>query len=150
MAEHRPQPGLTLEVTWFQPSRGGTPRLPVSDLAALRRLLTPYRDHERLVLCLDRDEGESGSVWVHLTGDRAWVTHFAQLGGVDSYCRDKGYRGEELVGFLLDNGQLDQIHRYWTVARGEGFRALEYFLKHGQRDPSLSWVQGPKSLQAPA
>ena len=87
------------------------PAQAVSDLAALRRLLTPYRDHERLVLCLDRDEGESGSVWVHLTGDRAWVTHFAQLGGVDSYCRDKGYGGEELVGFLLDKGQLDRKNR---------------------------------------
>ncbi len=150
MAEPRPQPGLTLDVTWFEPSRDGTPRLPVPDLATLRRLLTPYRDHVRLVVCLDRDEGESGAVWVHLTGDRAWVTHFAQLGGVDSYCRDEGYRGEEMVGFLLDNGQLDEIHRYWTVARGEGFQALEYFLQHGRRDPSLSWVQEPESLQEPA
>jgi hypothetical protein len=64
--------------------------------------------------------------------------------------RDKGYRGEEMIGFLLDNGQLDKIHRYWTVARGEGLRALEYFLQHGQRDPRLNWVQGPESLQEPA
>jgi len=50
-----------------------------------------------------------------------------------------GYSGpDEMVGFLLDNGQLDEIHRYWTVTRAEGLRALDYFLLHGERDPSLT------------
>jgi hypothetical protein len=100
---------------------------------------------------LERDGGESGAVWVHLTGDRAWVTHFTEMGGVDSYCRDLGYSGpDEMVGFLIDNGQLDHLHRYWTVRRAEGMRALEYFLQHGERDPGLSWVEQPQSLQEPA
>ena len=114
-------------------------------------MLAPYTKHERLVVYLDRDGGESGSVWVHLTGDRAWVTHFTQVGGEDSYCRDVRYTGPgQMVGFLLSNGQLDDVHRYWTVTRAKGLRALEYFIRHGERDPSLSWAVPPKSLQEPA
>lgn len=144
-------PGFSVQVVWFEPSRKGGPRLPVSAVAELRDILDPYQQHQRLVIYLDRDGGESGSVWVHLTGDRAWVTHFAQLGGVDSYCRDPGYDGpDEMVGFLLSNGQLDDVHRYWTVTRAAGLRALEFFLRHGIRDPALSWVEEPRSLQEPA
>jgi hypothetical protein len=73
------------------------------------------------------------------------------MGGVDSYCRDLGYSGpDEMVGFLLDSGQLDHLHRYWTITRAEGLRALGYFLQHGERDPGLSWVEQPQSLQEPA
>jgi hypothetical protein len=54
-----------------------------------------------------------------------------------------------MVGFLPDNGQLDHLHRYWTVTRAEGRRALEYFLKNGESDPGLSWVEQPASLQEP-
>src|SRR5688500_1702061 len=99
-----PMPGYTLVVTSSKPEREGTPRLPVPNVAALRRLLAPYCEHERLVVWLDRDEGETGSVWVHLTGDRAWVTHFVQLGGTDCYARDESRAGlAEMVGFVLDN-----------------------------------------------
>src|SRR5262245_20807017 len=98
-----PHHGFSALVVWFVPKREGGPRHPVPTVAALRRVLAPYADHERLVVYLDRDGSESGSVWVHLTGDRAWVTHFTQLGGRDSYCRDTGYRGDEMVGFQLSN-----------------------------------------------
>ena len=150
---HRDEPapaGFTVQVVWFTPKREGGPRHSVSTVTALRRVMAPYKGHERLVVYLDRDGGESGSVWVHLTGDRAWVTHFTQPGGVDSYCRDREYAGpDQMVGFLLSNGQLDDIHRYWTVRRAEGLRALEYFVRHGERDPGLSWVEQPQSLQEP-
>jgi len=144
-------PGFSVQVVWFAPKRESGPRHSVPTVAALRRVLAPYKGHERLVVYLDRDGGESGSVWVHLTSKRAWVTHFTQLGGVDSYCRDAGYSGpDEMIGFLLSNGQLDEIHRCWTVRRSEGLRALEYFVRHGERDPGLSWVEQPPSLQGPA
>jgi hypothetical protein len=144
-------PGFSVQVVWFAPTREGGPRHRVPTVAALRRVLAPYKEHERLVIYLDRDGGESGSVWVHLTGDRAWVTHFTQLGGVDSYCRDPGGSPpDQTIGFLLSNGQEDDIHRSWTVTRAHGFRALEYFLRHRGRDPGLSWVEQPSSLQEPA
>jgi hypothetical protein len=139
--------GLSVLLTWFSPSRGSSPPIALADVGALRAALPPYSNHERLVVCLDKDAGETGSVWVHLSADRAWVTHFTQLGGADSYARDESYRGDEMVGFLLDNGQLDEIHRYWTVTRSQGLQALAYFAQHGQRDPGLSWVQEPASLQ---
>jgi hypothetical protein len=140
--------GFSLQVVWFVPSRRGGPRHAVSEVADMRRLLAPYRDHERLVVYLDRDGGESGSVWIHVTGNRAWVTHFDQLGGVDSYCRDIAYHGpDRMIGFLLSNGQEDKIHRYWTVSRAKALRALEHFLQSGERDPRLSWGEPPLSLQ---
>src|SRR5262245_40850319 len=83
--------GASLPVVWSGPRREGGPRPPTPTAAALRRVLAPFTDHERLVVYLDRDGGEAGSVWVHLTGDRAWVTHFTQIGGPDSCCRDAGY-----------------------------------------------------------
>jgi hypothetical protein len=147
MAKRKPQPGFTLTVTWFEPERDAWSWVPVRDHATLHRLLAPYQQHQRLAVTLRRDEGETGEVLLHLTGDRAWVTHFTQPGGVDSYCRDNAYHGDELLGFLLSNGQLDQIHRYWTVTRADGLRALDYFLQTGERDPNLSWKQDPGSLQ---
>jgi hypothetical protein len=140
--------GFAVHVIWYTPVRAGSPYQSVTTVADLQAVLRPYWDHERLAVFLDRDGGESGAVWVHLTGDRAWVVYFTEMGGVDSYCRDAGYSGpDELVGFLLDNGQRDDIHRYWTVTRAEGLRALEYFLLHGERDPGLSWAEPTQSLQ---
>ena len=140
--------GFAVHVIWYAPVRAGGPYHPVTTAVDLHAVLEPYWSHERLAVFLERDGGDSGAVWLHLTGDRAWVTHFTEMGGVDSYCRDVGYSGrDEMVGFLLDNGQLDDIHRYWTVTRAEGLRALEYFLQHGERDPGLSWVSEPQSLE---
>ena len=138
-----------LELTWFALSRD-TELHPVADIDSLRRLLASHRDAERLAVYLERDEGERGSLWVHLTDERAWVTHWEQVGGPDSYCRDAAYRGtDEMVGFLLPNGQEDEIHRAWTVSRVEGLNALEFFFLHGERDPSLTWEQEPETLQEP-
>lgn len=143
-------PGDTVQVVWFVPTREGGPRHPVGSLTALRNVLAPYRDHERLVVYLDRDGGESGSVWVHLTGDRAWVSHTTQPGGIDSYGCDPGSRDSgERIGFLLSNGQRDEIHRYWTVTRAEGFRALEYFHCCGEPDPWLTWADEVPSWEQP-
>jgi hypothetical protein len=143
-------PGFAVQIVWFTPKREAGPHHSVSTVATLRRVLAPYMGHERLVVYLDRDGGESGSVWVHVTGDRAWVTHFTEIGGVDSYCRDPKCTGtDQMVGFLLSNGQLDEIHRSWTITLAEGMRALEYFLSHGERDPGLSWAAEPRSLQEP-
>ena len=146
---HEPAlPGFTVQVVRFAPSRECGLRQSVSTVPALRFLLAPYRDHERLIVYLDRDGGDSGSVWVHRSGDRNWVTHFVEPGGVDSYCRDPTYCGpDQMFGFLLSNGQLDDIHRHWTVSSVEGMRALEHFLLRGERDPGLSWVAEPQSLQ---
>jgi hypothetical protein len=151
MAKRKPEPGFMLTVVWNPGHQDGSRSFAVSDLAQLRRNLARYENYEQLVVYLDRDGGESGLVAVHATGDRAWITHFDELGGVDSYCRDVGYHGpDEMVPFMLSNGQVDDIHQYWTVSWAEGVRTLEYFLLHGERDPSLSWVAQPRSLQEPA
>lgn len=131
---------FSCHVCWFEPERGSGGLHHVARVSELRRLLQPYENHERLVIYLDRDLGESGSVWVHITGQRAFVSHTTLPGGIDSYCRDSSCKSRnDTVGFLLSNGQLDEFHWTWTVPRTDGVKALEYFLEHGDRDPSLSW-----------
>jgi hypothetical protein len=132
-------PGFTLQIVWFLPSRESGPRHSVETLDTLRQLLLPYRDYERLVIYLNRDDGDSGLVWVHITGDRAWVTYMTMPGGEDTYCRNIEKSPDEKIGFWLSNGQEDLIHWSWTVPRFDGMRALEYFLQYGERDPSLCW-----------
>lgn len=148
MAKGKSELGFTLTIVSSPGTSNGSCSITVSRVKQLRRWFARYDYYGQLGLYLDRDGGDSGSVWVHLSGDRAWVTHFDQLGGVDSYCRDLEYRGQdEMVEFMLSNGQVDEIHRYWTVTREEGLRALEHFLQFGDRDPTLSWVSEPESLQ---
>ena len=140
-------PGFSVQVVWFVPQREAGSRVSVTTGVALRRELLPYQNHERLVIYLDRDGGNSGSVWVHITGDRAQVSYFTEPGDVGSHCCDPQYDGpDEMVGFLLSNGQLDHYHRYWTVTRADAFRALDYFVEHAERDPTLNWVTDPRSI----
>ncbi len=142
--------GFSLQVVFFAPKFGSSPSQPVTTIADLHSFLGPYLTKDKLAIFLDRAGGESGAVWVHLSGDRAWVTHFTEMGGVDSYACDLEYNGpDELIGFLLDNRQLDEIHRYWTITKAEGLHALEYFLQHGENSPQLNWVSEPESLQTP-
>jgi hypothetical protein len=87
-------------------------------------------------------------VWAHFAGPRAWVTHYERPGGVDAHARStRGLKGlPERIGFRIDNGQEDEVHRSWTVPRTDGMRALEYFLLHGERHPDLDWVEQPGDL----
>lgn len=121
----------------------------VVDLPALRRLIRPYRRRQSFALYLDRDDFETGGVWAHFMRDRAWLAHFDFPGGTDSYARDPTINAsdDERIGFRLNNGQVDQIHPSWTVTRNEGIKALEYFLVHGEQDPSLQWVSQPGDLE---
>ena len=146
-----PETGFVLRIITFTTVPDVSWSEVVQYARTIRRRVERYRDEERLVVSLERDGGEAGSVYVHITGDRAWVGHFTQPGGIDSWCRDRDDAGsDKMLGFLLDNGQLDQVHRSWTIPRADGTRALEYFLLHGDRDPGLDWVSEPPSLQEPA
>ncbi len=139
----------TLGVTWFVPNRAG-PSCGVKTLEEFHSLTGPYRDVERLVVELDRAGGELGCVWVHFTGERAWVTHWETVGGSDLYCRaTDGFTSPDSVGFLLTNGQLDRIHPGWTVPRADGWRALEYFLGHGDVHPGLERATPEQSFGDP-
>jgi hypothetical protein len=150
---HRDQPippGFTIQVTWFVPSRETGPLHSVTSAEDVRHILGPYQNHERLFIDASRDGGDSGYVFVHLTGDHAFVAHFTQPGGIDSYCCDRSqFRSDVVIGFKLDNGQLDKFPRFWTVSRADGLKAIEYFVEHGERDPSLDWVEQPQSLEEP-
>src|SRR6476620_11658371 len=87
--------GCAIQLVYFEPKRKSVPAQQIASVAELRSVLEPFRDHERLVVYLDKNGGEAGSVYVHRTGDRAWVTHFETIGGVDSYCRDVGAADSE-------------------------------------------------------
>ena len=76
---------------------------------------------------------------------------------------DLGVARERRVGRALTGAKepdksadLEIVHpdvkRMLLQARSatEGLRALESFLRHGGRDPDMSWVEDPSSLQEPA
>jgi hypothetical protein len=139
-------PSFTIRIVQFDPARKCWPSQTISRVDALRKVLVPYAVHERLVVFLERDGGES--VWLHLFGDRAWVSHITEPGGIDSYCCDAEYDGPDRpIEFWLSNGQADEIHPYWTVRRAEAMRALEHFLLYVKKDPGLEWISEPGSLR---
>jgi len=126
--------------------------VPIPDLAALRRAVRPYRRRRSVALYLNRDDCQTGSVWAYFSGARAWVAHFDFPGGTDAYARStRGLaRLPERIGFMIDNGQEDFVHRSWTIPRADGLRALEYFFLHGERHSGLDWVERPGNLWQPA
>ncbi len=126
--------------------------VPIPDLAAFRRAVRPYLRRRSVALYLNRDEFQTGGVWAYFSGARAWVAHFDFPGGADTYaCSTRGLsRLPERIEFRIDNGQVDEVHKSWTIPKADGMRALEYFLLHGERHPRIHWVQKPGDLWAPA
>lgn len=141
--------GFSCSLCWFKPEPGSGNLHHLATVSELRHLLQPFKKHDPLFIYLNRDLGDTGSVWVHATGGRALVTHMTQPGGIDSYCRSKEV-GPDTIIELPIHGKQD-IHWSWTVPFSDGIRALEYFLEHGERDPSLCWVSEPNQpLDQPA
>jgi hypothetical protein len=134
------QAKLSLVVTRFVPALVER-QFTVTDLQQLRGLLAAVADEERLALAVDIDSGKAGMLLVHVTGDRAWVTHFESDQGGDTYAFDPAHSGGPVdgIGFLLSNGQEDIVHQRWTVSRREALQALEFFAVSGQRSPALVW-----------
>lgn len=145
-----PPTGFTVWAGWFEPDQGDMPARPVGIVDDLRRQLAPLGSQRLWFAWVGRDGGDRGLLAAHVTGDRAFLCHMDVPGGIDSYCHDPGDRQpDELIGVVMPNGQVDQNHRGWTVSRAAGLRALERFLTHGDRDPSLVWVEQPESLDLP-
>ena len=149
-----PQCRFSLKAYWFV--RGlniiRAEEVQIPDLTAFRRAVRPYLRRSYVALYLNRDDFQTGGVWVHFSGPRAWVAHFDCPGGTDAYARSTSGLGRlpERIGFRIDNGQVDEVHKSWTVPRADGMRALEYFLLHGERHPRLRWVEQPGDLRQPA
>jgi len=124
----------------------------IPDLSAFQRAIRPYRRRQYIALYLDRDDFQTGGVWAHFSGLRAWVAHFDFPGGCDAYAQSTRGLGRlpERIGFRIDNGQVDEVHKSWTITRDEGLQALKYFLLHGERLPRLKWVEQPGDLWKPA
>jgi hypothetical protein len=119
-----------------------------SDLQQLQDALATVADEPRLALAAEIDRGRSGMLIIHLTGDRAWVTHMESDEGGDTYAIDPVWRGGSIEGvrFRHSNGQEDMVHRRWTVSRAEALQALEYFAVSGQRPLSLVWDEAVEFL----
>lgn len=98
-------PGFDLTVVWFTPSGVESWTESVGSIPALRRALAPYEGHEQLVVSLDFDRGAAGSVWMHRSGDRAWVSHCEEPGAEALHCRNpEDSRPDEVVRFRFSDG----------------------------------------------
>lgn len=149
-----PKCRFSLEAFWFV--RGlniiRKEKVPIPDLASFRRAARPYLRRRFMALYLNRDEFQTGGVWAHFSGPRAWVAHFDFPGGTDAYACSTGGLGrlQEHIEFRIDNGQVDEVHKSWTIPRADGVRALEHFFLQGERHPRLHWVEQPGDLWEPS
>jgi hypothetical protein len=149
-----PKCRFSLRAFWFV--RGlniiRTEEVPIPDRAAFRREVRPYRRRRYMALYLNRDDFQTGCVWADFTGPRAWVAQFVFPGGTGTYaCSTRGLaRLPERIVFRIENEQVDEVHKSWTIPKEDGMRAFEHFLLHGERHPRLTWVEQPGDLWEPA
>lgn len=133
-------PGFDLTVFWFTPSGVESRTESVGSIPALRRSLAPFEGHGQLVVGLHFDHGAAGSVWMHRSGDRAWVTYRDDPNAEEMHSRNPvDCRPDEVVRFRFTDGLEDDVCRHWTVSVADGVRAVEHFLQHGGRDPAIGW-----------
>jgi hypothetical protein len=145
--------------------------LEVVDIGQFRRLIAPYRTKKHLNLMLQKvlprgiDPNklhklpleEGAAVGVSFASDRAVVKYWSQLAGERApveLASHQDYEGpDKLLAFpeyFVPGGVVD-VHPYWTVTRAEGIQALDYFVRHGSREPAFSWVEvyDPESVEQP-
>jgi hypothetical protein len=141
----------------------------VVNLRQFRRLIAPYRTKKHLILMLQRvlptgiDPNklhklpleDGAAVGVSFAADKAVVKYWSQLAG--EYAPVERASHQEYEGpdkplafpeYFLPGGVVE-VHPYWTVTRAEGIQALDYFVRHGARDPAFSWVEvyDPESVE---
>ena len=143
---HVAKPGkstFTLRAFWFVPGEIRTEERRVRSLSDWRRAVKPYRRRQSVALYLDPGGADAGGMWAHFTGRRAWVLHLDRMGGDTLEARSTaGIKGvPRMIGFRLDNGQVDQVERERTIPRADAMRALEHFLLHGRTHPELRWSE---------
>jgi hypothetical protein len=112
-------------------------------------VLAQLAEHESAYVVMARERGARGSVTLHITDNRVCICHVNVLPvGIFSFCHDAAEKGPNTkIQLIGSHAQVDTIHRSWTVPRQQGNRALEYFLVHGERDPSCYWVEQVSSLE---
>ena len=96
-----------------------------------------------LEIWLERDGGDGvdhGSMALPASGDRAWLTHLRHHDGDSGFSsRDPEHSGSEdwddVLPFMLSNGQEDEYPAAWTIARDVAYLALEHFMVTGERAP---------------
>ncbi len=71
-------PGFSAQVVWFIPNREGSPCVSLFTAAQLCELVSPYKEHERLIIDLDRDGGRFGiRLGIHCGRSRHGLSHDA-------------------------------------------------------------------------
>jgi hypothetical protein len=133
----------------------------VVNLRQFRRLIAPCRAKKHLILTLERvlptgidfnklhklPLEDGAAVGVSFAADKAVVKYWSRLAGEHApveLATHKEYEGPDkplsFPEYFVQGGEV-RVHPYWTVSRAEGIQALEYFARHGTRDPAFSWVE---------
>ena len=74
-------------------------------------------------------------------GEIGWLMYLREDGDAGFSSRNPRYEGDPDAkhDYRLDNGQVDSYAAAWALPESELLEALDYFLKCGDRSPSVCW-----------
>jgi hypothetical protein len=112
----------------------------VGDLDELRLCLAPIRRTQFSEIWMQHPAGWP-TIGALINGESAWLTFIPREGDAGFSTRNPQYRGpaKEMIEYHLSNGQQDEYPAAWNITTAEALRALEYFLKHADMAPWVTW-----------
>ena len=114
----------------------------VNSVRELRELITHRYNELYGAFWLSSGDETRPSLSVYCNGDRACAFYFRESGdsGYYSVGSDVG-NDSDLVGFVIDNYQLDEYPMEWVVPLSDAVLALEEFLESESLPSAIDWVE---------
>src|SRR4029453_14880055 len=88
---------------------------------------------------LQRDTGQWLGVLINSSRAMLVYGRFEGDPGFSSRTSPEESESEELVEFVLSNGQHDDYPAFWTVSTEVALRAIVYLFTNGQPAPWITW-----------
>lgn len=116
----------------------------ISSSAELRKALELAAHQQYREMCVSADNGPALSALCN--GRIGWLMFLRKSGDAGFSSRNPDYEGdpEAMIEYRLSNGQRDFYPAGWALPEGELLEALEFFVKHGDRPPSVLWHDDSK------
>ena len=90
-------------------------------------------------LWFEREDGKILNAFVN--GDWTWLMYRRDEDDTGFSSRNPDYTGPEetVLPYILSNGQRDEVPVSWTITTDEAMRAVECFLRTGEKAPWIIW-----------
>ncbi len=90
-------------------------------------------------LSFEREDGKLLDAFVN--GKRVWLLYRQDENDAGFSSRNPDYTGakDAVLPYILSNGQQDEYPVSWTIDLDKAMRAVEYFLRTGEKAPWVTW-----------